>query len=375
MTKLDLITTEAERFFSEKGLATVAVPILQPADPFLDMAGEDLRRNIFMTENENGDSLCLRPEFTIPVCMKHIANGTHTPHRYAYIGEVFRQRREGGNSFFQAGIEDFGDSNEAEADARTLYDALELIARIAPSDDDTIVLGDQAVFAAILAELGIAHGWQKKLLRAFGNQEQLRNLLQALSAPKREQILPDELKMLVQAQDEQALINYLEEEMLSGDMSPSSGRTPAEIAKRLLEKQQLSSARLIPSVLQALEEFLSIQITLDKAEQQLADFGRKHHLPIDHFLALFEARNSALVERGVKLSDIRYDAAFGRPLDYYTGLVYEVRRDNRFIVGGGRYDRLMTMLGAKKSIPAVGFSIWLDRLTDGIAAGRGEALK
>jgi len=236
-------------------------------------------------------------------------------------------------------------------------------------------LGDQAVFAAILAELGIAHGWQKKLLRAFGNQEQLRNLLQALSAPKKEQILPDELKMLVQAQDEQALINYLEEEMLSGDMSPSSGRTPAEIAKRLLEKQQLSSARLIPSVLQALEEFLSIQITLDKAEQQLADFGRKHHLPIDHFLTLFEARNSALVERGVKLSDIRYDAAFGRPLDYYTGLVYEVRRDNRFIVGGGRYDRLMTMLGAKKSIPAVGFSIWLDRLIDGSAARQGEALK
>ena len=36
-------------------------PVLQPADPFLDMAGEDLRRRIFLTESETGETLCLRP--------------------------------------------------------------------------------------------------------------------------------------------------------------------------------------------------------------------------------------------------------------------------------------------------------------------------
>jgi ATP phosphoribosyltransferase regulatory subunit len=30
--------------------------------------------------------------------------------------------------------------------------------------------------------------------------------------------------------------------------------------------------------------------------------------------------------------------------------------------GGGRYDRLLTLLGADKPIPGVGFSLWLDRL-------------
>src|SRR3546814_3008310 len=65
-----------------------------PADPFLDMAGEDLRRRIFLTESETGQSLCLRPEFTIPVCLDHIASQAGTPRRYSYLGEVFRQRSD-----------------------------------------------------------------------------------------------------------------------------------------------------------------------------------------------------------------------------------------------------------------------------------------
>ncbi|MDA4636331.1 ATP phosphoribosyltransferase regulatory subunit, partial [Escherichia coli] len=74
----------------------------------------------------------------------------------------------------------------------------------------------------------------------------------------------------------------------------------------------------------------------------------------------------AVREAGIEQENIVYDAAFGRPLDYYTGLVYETRAlaspDLGAIVGGGRYDRLLTMLGAVDSIPGVGFSIWLDRL-------------
>jgi ATP phosphoribosyltransferase regulatory subunit len=32
------------------------------------------------------------------------------------------------------------------------------------------------------------------------------------------------------------------------------------------------------------------------------------------------------------------------------------------VVGGGRYDRLMTTLGASAEIPAIGAAIWCDRL-------------
>jgi ATP phosphoribosyltransferase regulatory subunit len=64
------------------------------------------------------------------------------------------------------------------------------------------------------------------------------------------------------------------------------------------------------------------------------------------------------------LAAIHWRAAFGRPLDYYTGLVFEISagRGGAVLAGGGRYDRLMTLLGARAPIPAVGFSLWLDRI-------------
>ena len=40
------------------------------------------------------------------------------------------------------------------------------------------------------------------------------------------------------------------------------------------------------------------------------------------------------------------------------------------LVAGGRYDGLMTQLGAATPIPAVGFSVWVETLTQ---AGHGQA--
>ncbi len=60
------IASKLTTFFIERGCDAPEITILQPADPFLETAGEDLRRRVFITENEVGDALCLRPEFTIP---------------------------------------------------------------------------------------------------------------------------------------------------------------------------------------------------------------------------------------------------------------------------------------------------------------------
>jgi ATP phosphoribosyltransferase regulatory subunit len=65
---------------------------------------------------------------------------------------------------------------------------------------------------------------------------------------------------------------------------------------------------------------------------------------------------------------LRFSAGFGRNLDYYTGFVFEIRDaklpDAKPLVGGGRYDRLLGRLGATREVPAVGCSIWLDRIAD-----------
>ena len=63
---------------------------------------------------------------------------------------------------------------------------------------------------------------------------------------------------------------------------------------------------------------------------------------------------------------IRFSTAFGRSLDYYTGFVFELHdraaTPNGPLVAGGRYDELLTRLGAKSPIPAVGFAVWIERV-------------
>jgi len=58
-----------------------------------------------------------------------------------------------------------------------------------------------------------------------------------------------------------------------------------------------------------------------------------------------------------------------RGLSYYTRTVFEIKEQNEkkeetslALAGGGRYDYLARQLGSKKNIPAVGFSIGVDRI-------------
>lgn len=359
------IAADLASYFATTSSEAVDIPILQPADPFLDMAGEDLRSRIFLTENENGDSLCLRPEFTIPVCRNHIALNAATPKRYSYIGEVFRQRREGGTSFHQAGIEDLGGDNEPASDARSLSDALNAVHQAALNASLQVLLGDQSVFEAVLASLGLPRGWQKKLARAFGSAELLEQALQDLASPRLGNVIPERLRQLVDEQGEDALVTALAQEMQVAGISPAAGRSPSEIARRLMEKQQLAAVQLADRVLTALKTFLSIRVPLEQATVQLTEFAEQNGLDLGAALQSFGKRVEEMRKAGIDLGIITYDAGFGRPLDYYTGLVYEITSrdaDCGVIVGGGRYDRLLTMLGAKERISGVGFSIWLDRL-------------
>ncbi|RWC01521.1 ATP phosphoribosyltransferase regulatory subunit [Mesorhizobium sp.] len=358
------IAPDITKLFAARNTHAVEVAVLQPADPFLDMAGEDLRRRIFLTESETGQTLCLRPEFTIPVCLDHIASQAGTPRRYSYLGEVFRQRREGGNEFFQAGIEDLGDGDIAQADARSLADAHSLLSLVLPGQELTITLGDQTVFEAVLAALGLPRGWRMRLARAFGSAAMLEAALADLANPPRNGQLAGAVAALVLDGNLEALSAHIAGGMEQAGLSASAGRSPTEIARRLVEKAELRSVRLSNEAFSALKDFLAVDVALDGAAKALETFATGAGVSLGAALENFSARAKAIEALGLSTAKIRYDAAFGRPLDYYTGLVFEIAAENgdRPLAGGGRYDRLLTLLGAKTPIPGVGFSVWLDRI-------------
>jgi ATP phosphoribosyltransferase regulatory subunit len=345
--------------------AMTTIPVIQPAAPFLDMAGEDLRRRIFLTESETGVELCLRPEFTIPVCLGHIANGADTPARYAYLGEVFRQRRAGGSEFFQAGIEDLGDENIARADASSLTQAVEMVRLAAPNAALEILLGDQTIFEAVLKALGLPRGWRMRLARTFGNEGLLKETLADLSSERPKPSLSPALARLSSKADVKAIASTIADEMQTTGFPAHAGRSPEEIASRLIEKTELASVKLTKKQFAALTEFLAIREPLSAAPERLARFSKAESIDLGAALDAFKVREEEIGKLGLDTSSVTYDAAFGRPLDYYTGLVFEIRskeKDLGALAGGGRYDRLLTLLGADKPIPGVGFSLWLDRL-------------
>ena len=364
MTRLPSIAAKIEKLFAARDAAMTDVAILQPADPFLDTAGEDLRRRIFLTESETGKELCLRPEFTIPVCLDHIATKAETPRRYAYLGEVFRQRRDGEAEFFQAGIEDLGDRDAARADARSIADAHALLKNCAPKAKLTVTLGDQALFEAVLAALGLPRGWRMRLARAFGNDALLDAALADLAKQGKAGAAASPAALLVAGGDEAALAAHIAEGMAEAGLPQSAGRSPTEIARRLIEKAELTSVRLSDTAFDALKEFLAINVPLTEASATLKTFAAGSKISLTSALKGFDARVDALGQADAPVAAIRYDAAFGRPLDYYTGLVFEISAAgmDKPLAGGGRYDRLLTLLGATKPIPGVGFSVWLDRI-------------
>ena len=64
-----------------------------------------------------------------------------------------------------------------------MKDASDTLAALLPGKALRTTLGDQAVFEAVVAALGLPDGWQRRLVRAFGDPGLLDALLADLSQP------------------------------------------------------------------------------------------------------------------------------------------------------------------------------------------------
>src|SRR5438270_1397066 len=153
--------------FERAGYAQVAPAILQPAAPFLDLSGEDIRKRMYLTTDAQGRELCLRPDLTIPVSREYLASpDAGRPQGFCYLGPVFRHPRletDGASEFWQAGIESFGRADTAAADAEMIALGLEAAAHFGLSEP-SIRIGDVGLFSALIAALDLAPAWRRRLL-------------------------------------------------------------------------------------------------------------------------------------------------------------------------------------------------------------------
>src|SRR6185295_16676371 len=167
--------------YERAGYARVAPAILQPAEPFLDLSGEDIRKRMYLTTDPQGRELCLQPDLTIPVSRDYLASAAAGDARgFCYLGPVFRHRDEGSAEFLQAGIESFGRADTAAADAEMLALGLEATSHYGLAQPD-IRMGDVALFSALVAALNLAPPWKRRLMKDFNRKSNLAHDLERLA--------------------------------------------------------------------------------------------------------------------------------------------------------------------------------------------------
>jgi ATP phosphoribosyltransferase regulatory subunit len=348
------------------GYAQLDPPVLQPAEPFLDLSGEDIRRRMFLTSDPDGSELCLRPDLTIPVSRDYLASANAgKPAGFCYLGPVFRHRDNGSAEFVQAGIESFGRADTAAADAEMLALGLEattLYGLQAPE----IRMGDVGLFSAFIAALDLAPAWKRRLTKDFNRKSSLKHDLDQLTIATANGSQEYQGVLAALANSDPKGAHHLVTDLLSiAGIAAVGGRSVAEIADRFLEQAALNAPTRLPRETRALiERFLSIAGDPDEAAAELRTLTADAKISLDAALTLLETRTGFLAARGVNVRAIKFSTSFGRGFDYYTGVVFELHnpRAKSALVAGGRYDGLLTRLGATSPIPAVGFAASIEEL-------------
>ncbi len=354
--------------YAAAGYARVLPAILQPAEPFLDLSGEDMRRHMYLVTDAAGREFCLRPDLTIPVARDYLSSAAATqPAGFCYLGPVFRDRGYKAGEFLQAGIESFGRADAAAADAEVLALGLEATAHYGLADPH-IVAGDVALFGALIAALDLAPAWKRRLLKDFNRKATLAHDLERLTLSTRNARSEYQGVLAALANANPKAAHALVTDLLSiAGISAVGGRSIGEIADRFVEQAELGASSALPAETRALiERFLAIAGTPDNVAAALRALADDASISLGAALDLFESRTGFLAARGVDLRRIRFATAFGRGVDYYTGFVFELhdpeRRIDGHLVAGGRYDALLGRLGSARPIPAVGLAVWIERL-------------
>ncbi|MGY3440356.1 MULTISPECIES: ATP phosphoribosyltransferase regulatory subunit [unclassified Bradyrhizobium] len=363
--------------FAQAGYLRSEPAILQPAEPFLDLSGEDIRKSLYLTTDSSGEELCLRPDLTIPVARDYLASTrAGQPAGFSYLGPVFRYRDGQPSQFMQAGIESFGRQDRAAADAEMLALALEATTAFGLTDVD-IRTGDVALFNALIDALELYPVWRRRLIKDFNRKVSLTDDIEQLTlatAPGRNEY--EGVLAALAGSDRKAALALVTDLMSIAGTTNVGGRSVAEIADRFLEQSTLKAGALPRDAVAIIKRFLAISGDPDDAVAQLRALAAEAKLDLAAAIDQLESRVGFMAARGIDTQKTRFSTAFGRGLDYYTGFEFELHargNGSEPLVAGGRYDGLMTQLGSASPIPAVGFSVWIEAMTRHGKALRGGA--
>ena len=336
--------------FVSTGAPFVDAPVMLPLGLLLDLAGEAMRGRLFLVQGD-GEDACLRPDFTIPIVRAHIAARAGDA-RYLYEGKAFRVAPRGSGraeEFLQIGLEAFGGGAKAMADAEVA--SLAWRAAVAGGRDDLeMILGDVALYSALIDALGLAPALSARLKRAFARSGAIGGELARAQAPESASRQGDRLAELLAGLPEAEATAVLEDLWSIAGIQPVGGRSAGEIAHRLVQRGEAARApRLTVAEAGLIHDFLDLAGPPRRTVGQAAALFQRGGLKLDGAIKAWSQRLDAIVAGGAPEDRLRFQASFGRSFSYYDGFLFEVRSrslgEETPVAGGGRYDFLPAHLG------------------------------
>jgi ATP phosphoribosyltransferase regulatory subunit len=236
--------------------------------------------------------------------------------------------------------------------------------------------GDIGLFYALLDALALPERWRLKLQHYFWRPPAFHALLARLARGERtdSEGPAAELAATLDPEDpgraEELVAIYLE----SKGLPLAGNRTLAEVAARLIDHaKDLRAEPLRAEVATVIDYYLAVDAPPREALERIAMIAKGAGLNLAPQLELIARRFEQLAASGIDLGNARFATGFGRDLEYYSGMVFQIEAGGDGtspVAGGGRYDGLLTSLGAKRQVPAVGAAIHTERLLASVEGAR-----
>ena len=332
--------------FKSNGFVLSEPDVLLDSEYIIERSGEKFRSSMLTFENEDGKTMCLRPDLTVASCINFLQKKTSS--KIYYSGQAYRRSSNKESNFIndQLGIEILGSKNKIQDDFKIISTIISSTKKI-KSKKIQIKVGDISLFKSLINALDMPERWKLRLIRHFWRPNYFEELLKRLEKNT-------DIDAVTFDTDKE---RFYEMKKMDQD-KVVAGRSISEILKRFDKKikdpRSFSDGKKIVKIIKS---FLKINCKLSQLDGKLLDFAQKNNLKKNIFKDFKSIQNLKKLKQ-----DINFITNFGREVEYYTGIVFEVFSGKKEIARGGRYDDLLKSLGAKKNIPAVGAAINLKNI-------------
>ena len=334
------------KIFKGNGFVLSEPDVLLESDYIIERSGEKFRNSMLTFEREDGKTMCLRPDLTVASCINFLQKKTSS--KIYYSGQAYRRSSKKGSGFInnQLGIEILGSKNQIQDDFKIIGTILSSVKKI-KNKKVQIKVGDVGLFKSLINAIDMPERWKLRLIRHFWRPNYFEELLKRLEKNT-------DIDAVTFDTDKKRF--YEMKKMRKDEVI--AGRSVSEILKRFDKKikdpRSFSEGKEIVKIIRS---FLKINCKLPQLDAKLLDFATKNNLKENIFKGFKSIQSLKKLNQ-----EVIFITNFGRDIEYYTGIVFEIFAGKKEIARGGRYDDLLKSLGAKKNIPAVGAAINLKNI-------------